>query len=183
MTDRVTVARPYALAAFDVAKAHEVNANWSDVLQVLAQMLQDTALQQFLHNPVVALAKRVDMLLDLLGDAKVAVDKTDLFRNFLTELAEHNKLLLLAEIAKLFKEAQAASAGKVQVQVVSATAVSSLQQEKIMQVLQQRLGQTPECEYVIDESIVGGMIIRTPDWVMDGSVVGKLNKLKESLSL
>jgi F-type H+-transporting ATPase subunit delta len=119
----------------------------------------------------------VSILADIAGDA-VTADA----RNFLTLLAENNRLMLLAEITVLFEELRAEAEKSMTAEVVSAKALTPEQEAKISDALKARLGRDITLETSVDESLLGGAIIHAGDLVIDGSALGKLNRLANAIN-
>jgi F-type H+-transporting ATPase subunit delta len=119
----------------------------------------------------------VSILADIAGDA-VTADA----RNFLTLLAENNRLMLLTEITVLFEELRAEAEKSMTAEVVSAKALTPEQEAKISQALKARLGRDITLVTSVDESLLGGAIIHAGDLVIDGSALGKLNRLANAIN-
>ena len=102
MAELITLARPYAKAAFERAKAQQALAEWAEVLNAAGQVAADEATRQLLTDPGLAEQKKADVILDCTGKS-VSEEQ----RNFLTILADNRRLALLPEIATLFNSFRA----------------------------------------------------------------------------
>lgn len=176
MAQAVTVARPYARAAFEAAQADNQVSAWLDVLTDLAQLVEQPQLQHYVNNPKVSAEDVLALFVDILGDRLNQQQQM-----FIQILCESRQVLLLPDIANLYTKAALSADSTITVNVCSALELSDAQKTKLNQALQKRLNQNVELHYQLDPEIIGGMIIRTDEWVMDGSVKGKLSQLKRTL--
>jgi F-type H+-transporting ATPase subunit delta len=177
MAEAITIARPYASAVFSIAQEKGELKAWSELLMVLAQCANDPQMQSIITSPAVSDEQVVSILADIAGDA-VTADA----RNFLTLLAENNRLMLLTEITVLFEELRAEAEKSMTAEVVSAKALTPEQEAKISDALKARLGRDITLETSVDESLLGGAIIHAGDLVIDGSALGKLNRLANAIN-
>ena len=176
MAEAITIARPYANAVFSIAQEKGELKAWSDLLAVLAQCVNEPEMQSIITSPAVSDEQAVGLLADIAGDLMTADAK-----NFLLLLAENNRLLLLADITVLFEELREEAEKSMTAEVISARELSSEQADKIAAALKQRLGRDITLSTSIDESLLGGAIIRAGDLVIDGSALGKLNRLANAI--
>ncbi|RJG12736.1 F0F1 ATP synthase subunit delta [Pseudomonas cavernicola] len=176
MAELTTLARPYAKAAFEYAQAHQQLANWSAMLGLAAEVSQDDTMQRVLTAPRLTSTDKATTFIEVCGDkfdAKV--------QNFLHVISENNRLELLPEIAELFELLKAEQEKSVDVDVTSAFALNEEQQDKLAKVLSARLGREVRLHAAEDATLIGGVVIRAGDLVIDGSVRGKLAQLAEAL--
>jgi F-type H+-transporting ATPase subunit delta len=169
-----TIARPYATAAFAVASAKKALPAWETFLQSAASITQDAAIQRLFVAPGSNQGSLVDLYCDLLKP-QLDTEKT----NFLRVLAENSRLTTLPEIARLFGEARTAAEKKITVTVTSAAALDKTYEARLVKALTQRLQREVELETAVDESLLGGVVVRAGDVVIDGSIRGKLLRLNE----
>jgi F-type H+-transporting ATPase subunit delta len=177
MSNDQMLARPYAKAAFEHAVAHHQLKAWLDFLQRGAQYLSDIRLVQYLKYPQTTHAQIYQCLSQLL--------KPVLFKNaenFLKLLIQNKRWVLLGSIAQLFKQLQFAKEGKLNVQVISAVKLTQTEIKTIKQQLTQRLNKKLIIENTVDPSLLGGVMIRIDDLVIDHSVRNNLTKLRASLT-
>jgi F-type H+-transporting ATPase subunit delta len=97
-------------------------------------------------------------------------------------LAENKRLVLLPEISLLFENLKANQEKSVDVEITTAFEISSDVSSKLAQALKDRLQREIKLATSVDQSLIGGAIIRAGDNVIDGSVRGKLSKLAESMN-
>ncbi len=177
MAEAITIARPYANAIFAIAQEKGELKAWSDLLAVLAQCVAEPEMQSIITSPAVSDEQAVQVLADIAGDLMTADAK-----NFLLLLAENNRLLLLTDITVLFEALRAEAEKSMTADVISARELTQEQADKISAALKQRLGRDVTLNTSIDESLLGGAIIRAGDLVIDGSALGKLNRLANAIT-
>ena len=176
MAELTTLARPYAKAAFEYAQAHQQLANWSAMLGLAAAVSQDDTMQRVLKAPRLTSTEKATTFVEVCGDKFDAQA-----RNFLSIVSENNRMELLPEIADMFELYKAEQEKSVDVDVTSAFALNDEQQDKLAKVLSARLNREVRLQASEDASLIGGVVIRAGDLVIDGSVRGKLAKLAEAL--
>ena len=176
MAELTTLARPYAKAAFEYAQAHQQLTNWSAMLGLAAAVAQDATMQRVLKAPRLTTTEKATTFIEVCGDKFDAQ-----VRNFLSIVSENNRMELLPEIADMFELYKAEQEKSVDVDVTSAFALNDEQQDKLAKVLSARLGREVRLHAAEDASLIGGVVIRAGDLVIDGSVRGKLAKLAEAL--
>lgn len=176
MAERTTLARPYARAVFDLAgKTKKARTHWSKQLGAIASVVQHPGIAPLLGNPRL----ETEDLAGLIIEAAGKLDEQG--ANLVRLLADGNRLSLAPEIASLYEDLRADAEKVVDVEVVAAKEVDEEQQKKLGEALKQRLGQDVRLSVRLDESLIGGAIIRAGDTTIDGSVRGKLARLSSAL--
>ena len=178
MAELATIARPYANAAFDIAKQDATLDQWSRMLTVIEGTSAHPTVQLLLDSPDMPANAKAFRLAEICGD-----ELDDRGKKFLQALADHDRLGLVAEIREQFEELRAQEEKSLDVQVISAYEMSDAQTEQMKSALSSRFEKDISIETSVDKSLIGGAIVRAGDVVIDGSVRGKLNKLSETLSL
>jgi F-type H+-transporting ATPase subunit delta len=102
--------------------------------------------------------------------------------NFIRVLHENRRLALLPEIARLYDELRAEAESRVEAEVASAFEIGDAQLKSIAAALKKRFGRDVTLTTRIDPSLVGGVVIRAGDLVIDGSVRGQLHALATHLT-
>lgn len=171
----VDTARPYAKAAFEYAKSHDTVESWAKALDYLTALMEVPSVQQFVATPRLPSERLAEVLLELSADLNAQQ------QNFLKLLVQNTRLAALPAIKYLFDEALATDQGQVQAELVTAEPVDALQVEQISKALSAKLGKTVTVNNTVDGTIIGGAIIKTQDWVMDGSLKAKLGELSKEL--
>lgn len=174
MADALSVARPYAKAAFDAAKADNQLSQWSYALKQLSIASQEKEMQALLKNPNISKEKCCELL------GIFANEKT--LQNFLHLLAEKNRLLLLPDVSILFEAMLAKESGYLALTVTSAFELSEVQQNDVQKKLEKQFNSPTKIEFDVDPALVGGLFVRSETWVMDDTILGKLKKLKTALN-
>jgi F-type H+-transporting ATPase subunit delta len=179
-----TIARPYAKAVFEEACQTKSLSDWGNVLRILQLAIEDKALSSLLKNPAVMPSDWIRLLTSLCEELAEQSVRTvsDHLANFLALLVESNRLNALSEIATLFHEFRLKEEGIVEVEMSSPFPVSDDVRAHFKTLLEKRFGATIQLQDTIDPSLIGGAVLRSGDWVMDGSVKRKLTRLSESLS-
>lgn len=176
MSSSETLARPYARAAFELARDAKSLGEWATKLDFAAALARDEKVRSLIANPRLSAAQLASLFLpqgEQTGSA---------FANFIATLAENRRLALLPDIADGFAAAKRAAEGVLHVRVRAAVAVDGAQAEALKQALAKRFGQRIELESVVDESVIGGAVIDAGDVVIDGSVRGRLERLAQTLT-
>ena len=177
MAEAITVARPYAQAAFLFANAQRTLKDWSEMLSLLAAITADAAMSEVIDSPHLTESQLADLVIEVAGD-----HINEKCANFVRVLAANGRLKLLPEIAALYEIQRRDAEGTVQAQMVTAYPASESQQAEIIASLRKRLGREVELSCSTDPELLGGAIIRAGDLVIDGSVRGKLQRLGAALN-
>ncbi|OGT61527.1 MAG: ATP synthase F1 subunit delta [Gammaproteobacteria bacterium RIFCSPHIGHO2_12_FULL_45_12] len=170
-----TIARPYALAAFDYAKSKKEIAAWKSFLESAAFMARQTAVQTLFDNPKVSSAQLFDLFQEILAPL-MNVER----HNFLQLLAQNKRFILLPDIENLFNAYYAALEKISTATVITAISVTEAYKLKLAQALTKRTQREVTLQCEIDPALIGGAIVHIGGKVIDGSVRGKLTRLLEN---
>jgi F-type H+-transporting ATPase subunit delta len=176
MAEKNTIARPYAQAAFSLAESHGNLKKWSDMLQLVADVASDDAMQVLIGNPSIDSDRLIDTFIGICGEG---LDQYG--QNFVRVLAENKRLDVMPEIAGLYEEKRAEAESTIEAEVTSAIPMSETQQAQLVAALKKRLGREVTLVTKTDETMIGGAIVRAGDLVIDASVTGQLEKLANTL--
>lgn len=174
MSQALTVARPYARAAFATAQGEGTLAAWSQALGFAAHAAADPRAAALLPNPRLLPTDAVALL--------APEGASESFSRFLAVLADARRLAQLPEIAGLFEELRAEAEHIVKAKVTSAAALPSAELDQIKAALKKRFGREIEVETAVDASLIGGAVIDAGSVVIDGSLKGKLARLQSALT-
>ncbi|MFP4647785.1 MAG: F0F1 ATP synthase subunit delta [Halorhodospira sp.] len=176
MAERSTLARPYARAVFELAgdDAAEREA-WSRRLAAVAEVVQVPQLASLLTHPRVTPEQLVAIICDAVSDLG------DRGRNLIRLLAENRRLQYAPEIARGYEQLRAEAEGILDVEVLSAQELDEAQRGRLTEALQKRFGREVRLQTRVDESLIGGAVIRAGDTTIDGSVQGQLARLSSAL--
>ncbi|SDK42322.1 F0F1 ATP synthase subunit delta [Microbulbifer yueqingensis] len=177
MAELSTLARPYAKAAFAYAQEASDLGGWSTALATAAAVSQSEKVGEMLENPQLTADERAEKFLSICSD-----DLSESGKNFLKLLAENHRLPLLPEIYELFEELKAQAEATLEVEVASARPLSEAQAQQLTQALSKKFGREVQLHSAVDESLLGGAIVRAGDTVIDGTVRGRLAKLAEAMN-
>lgn len=176
MAEFATLARPYAIAAYDIATASDRRDEWSQALMLLAQATIEPGVQDLIGSPSLSAAQKAHHIRVLLED-ELREDQ----RRFVAVLADNHRLELLPSIASEFEAMRAEDDKTLDVVLTTAIDLTPEEIREIVDALEVRFERTISATTVVDESIVGGAIVRAGDTVFDGSVRGKLEKMRDAL--
>lgn len=177
MAEATTIARPYAQAVFEIARdANRLN-DWSQALGVLSAIASSDDMSSVFGNPKFSTDELVELFVSVAGDKL-----DDNAKNLVKVLAENNRLVFLPEIAGGFETLRAEEEKTIKAEVISAKDVSESQKQALAAALKARLGRNVELSCRVDESLLGGAIIRAGDMVIDGTITGQLDKLASELT-
>lgn len=179
MSDSVTIARPYAKAVFNNALAERKLTEWSGYLCTLATVVQNALAVQFLTNPATTASQRSELLKEMVSLQSGKVDEQ--VGNFVDLLASNKRLLTLPDIMALYEAMRAEQEKTIIVNVSSFDELSSAQQQQLIETLGKRLQRQVKLNVTIDKELIGGAVIHADDLVIDGSVRGKIDKLRAGL--
>jgi F-type H+-transporting ATPase subunit delta len=177
MAELSTLARPYAKAAFEYARDKNELSQWSEQLATVAAVTLDSAMDAVLNNPSLTAEQQAQTLCDVCGDTLGAAA-----RNYVATLASNKRLALLPQINILFAQYKANQEKSVDVEVVSAFDLADVARDKLADVLGKKLEREVKVRTSTDSNLLGGVLIRAGDLVIDGSVRGRLNKLAEAMN-
>ena len=185
MADNNTVARPYAEAAFELANNTGSLGAWSAALTAAKDVLADGAAEKFLSSPSLTDSQRLAFLTGLMasvaGPDSVLSGTNEQGTNFLRVLLEYGRVGVLPEISERFEVLKANVENSVDVTIVSAVPLSADRQQEIVRALKARFQRDVNLSTEINESLVGGAVIRVGDVVIDGSVRSRLEGLASAL--
>ncbi len=171
-----TMARPYARAVFEQARAENAVAQWSEMLSLLAGAVQVPEVARVIRDPRVPSARLEEVLLDALGE-----HLSPSGRNFFRLLVARRRLSLLPLIAALYEEEREAWEGRSHVEVESAFELEPRFTQMLTGAMAKRLGREVDLSVAVNESLIGGVVIRVGDHVIDASLRGRLRELATSL--
>ena len=182
MAEDATIARPYAHALFDVANgtgaARDAQLDrWTGMLNFAAAAVTAEGVAEALSRPGATAEDKAGTLIGICGDAL-----DDQGRNLVQLLAQNKRLALLPEIAAQFEALRAQAQMTLDVEVVAAYPLQAKTQQQLTDALHKRFGREIKMTSRTDPSLVGGAVIRAGDTVIDGSVRGRLDKLREALA-
>jgi F-type H+-transporting ATPase subunit delta len=176
MAERITVARPYAEAAFALAREQNALPVWSEMLRTAAAVADDPQMQAALDNPKLSTADKEALFLSVCGERLNAEG-----RNFVRVLIEAERIGFIREIRDLFGTLRDADEGLARANITSAFPISDTELADLKGALERRFGKKIETTVSVDASLIGGAKIVVGDTVIDASIRGELEAMANHL--
>ena len=176
MSELATLARPYAAAVFKRAKEAASTAKWSDNLAFLAAVMVQPDMVNAVNSPKIG-GEKLDAL--IFGICNGHIDEEG--ANFVKLLLQNGRMTLLPDIASIYEEMRAEDEGYIEVEVVTAYPFEKDAQKKLSTKLEKNLKKKIHMNVTVDKSLIGGVLVRAGDRVIDGSVRGQLQNLRKAL--
>ena len=176
MADNTTTARPYANAVYDLASENSAIESWGDALANLAAVVADSQVASLLDDPSTGKADKGEILIQIMGDKL-----TDKQQNMVRLMAENGRLKLMPGVAEQFEVARAKAENIVEAQVTSAFELTPEQVSDITNTLKNKLGCEITLSTLVDETLIGGVVIKAGDTIIDASMKSQLDSLALSL--
>ena len=176
MAELLTLARPYAKAAFAYASEQNAIDNWSAALQLLSATVQDGAFSAYLNRPELTPAEQVSVFAKVLGE-----QQSTAVSNFLTLLADNGRLALLPEIEAEFEQLKSQNNNTVDVVIESAFPLTSVQEQLLANTLEKKFKVAVNVTVEVKPELISGVVIRAGDQVIDDSARNKLEKMRTRL--
>ncbi len=172
---KAPMAKRYAQALFSLAEAEESREAWLDDLAGIQEQMADSSVALFFGEPRVPAERKQE------AAARIAEGARPLVRNFLGLLAQRQATGSLPAIVSEYRRLLNERLGRAQAVVTTAAPISAEQRGR----LAASLGAMLDKEVVLDEredpEIIGGIVVRIEDRIIDGSVRSRLNGLRQSL--
>lgn len=175
MAETVTIARPYAEAAFRIAKEAGALGAWSGRLQRLALIARDPEMAEVIGNPNLSAEQVAQLVVSL------AEDNDAVLGNFIRVLADNERLSLLPEISTLFEGLKAGEEGVKEAVVQTAFPLADADLAALMPQLENHFKTRLTPTVVVDAELIGGVRVAVGDQVLDASVRGKLEAMAIAL--
>ncbi|MDI9243807.1 F0F1 ATP synthase subunit delta [Marinobacter sp. CHS3-4] len=176
MAELITLARPYAKAVFDAAQDQNAVDLWDQALAFAAKVAADPEVKKILAIPGLSEQRKAELFADCFEEPL-----PEALRNFLLILAENKRLALLPAVSDLFSFHRAELQRTVNLEVSTAFELTTEQQQKLIDALSKKLERKVELETSVDQSLIGGVMVRTGDLVIDASVRGKLARMAKAM--
>ena len=176
MAEISTIARPYAVAIFNLAKEEKSLSDWSAMLALMSSIVENKDIKLFIQDSKVLDVDREKVLLDICGNQ---INNSG--KNLIKLLVEYKRLLILSEITLVFESLKADDEGAMEAQIIMAEKPDEKMVENLINSLEKRFDKKIEGKVVIDKSIVGGTKIIVGDSVIDASVREQLDNLAYKL--
>jgi len=172
MAEIQTLARPYAEAVFELAKSSDALARWSEMLAFISAVAADENMQRLSNDPRLDRARFLELFLNICGK-----NVSDEGANFVHLLLENRRLSLMPEIVSQFEALKAEAEARLEATVVSAFPLEADQIKTLGNALKRKFGRDVNLTAQVDKTLLGGVVIRAGDLVIDGSLRGRLAEL------
>lgn len=176
MTELSTLARPYAKAVFELARDAGRFADWSAILGGLSEAIKDPSVAAAIGHPAVSKGQLSQALIDAIGPT-IGADGS----NLLHLLIDNGRLKLAPSIAAEYEALRAEAEATIDVEITTASVVEPARIAQLTDAVAKRLSRKLNVTTKVDESLLGGAVIRAGDLVIDGSAVGELDRLRQQL--
>jgi F-type H+-transporting ATPase subunit delta len=176
MSQPLTLARPYARAAFETASARNALGEWANKLAFAAEVAAEPQVRTLIGDPRIGPAELASLFLPEGEPGDSA------FANFLHLLADNHRIDALPEIAALFEQHKREAERILQVRVRTAAPIDADETARLKDALKRRFGRDIDLEQTVDPSVLGGAVIDAGEVVIDGSVRGRLHQLEAALT-
>ena len=177
MAEISTIARPYAVAAFKLAKEQNALAKWSEMLGFATAVVNDSQMSAYIQDPKVVSSDLEASFLKVAGD-----NLNENGKNLIKVLVEYGRLSILPEITFAFEELKALDEGTLDAHIIAASQPSPSEVQDLVKRLETKFGKKIEANVSVDPEIIGGIKIIVGDTVIDASVKGQLQNLSYTLT-
>ncbi|MBG7602000.1 MAG: F0F1 ATP synthase subunit delta [Gammaproteobacteria bacterium] len=174
--EATTIARPYAEAVFALANADGTLDQWSEMLDFVASLMQNSTMRRLVNEPS-QVKSQISELIVGIGADKLTTEEQNLVRL----LAENGRLQIASEIAQRYESLKNRERGVLDVDVATAFPLDEKELQSIATILKNKLGRDIRITSTQEPALIGGVVIHAGDLVIDSSVQGQLNKLANEL--
>jgi F-type H+-transporting ATPase subunit delta len=169
------IARPYAAALFDLAKAdNSIEAVEEGLDRLIALASESPDFARFLRSPVINAEEKLVAIHAVLERAKPHTTVGD----FIKVVAKNGRLFALPAIVAAFKNMAAGHRGEISADVTSAAPLSEAQVKSLAETLKSRIGKTVALNQYVDPSLIGGLVVKVGSQMIDSSLKTKLQAMK-----
>jgi len=177
MADLTTIARPYAEAAFRLAREKSAFDQWSGMLKLLDAVVQDERVARCIGDPKVSGEQLENLILGICGEQLDGAG-----RNFVQILVHNDRLTVVPSIREQFEQLRLEHEGVLEAEIHSAFAIDAPQIDQIVKKLEAKYQRKVRVEISVDPQLIGGVKIVVGDKVFDATVRGKLDAMSAALT-
>jgi F-type H+-transporting ATPase subunit delta len=177
MAEISTIARPYAVAAYHLAKENQALDSWSDMLGLMSAVASHDDMFAYINDPKVIDSALEENFLKVCGDKLTAHGQ-----NLVRILVEYKRMAMIPAIFSAFETLKAQDQGVLKAQIISATELSSAESSNLVEKIEAKFSKKIEANFSLDEEIIGGIKIIVGDTVIDASLKSQLQSLAYTLS-
>jgi F-type H+-transporting ATPase subunit delta len=172
-----STARRYAEAAFEIAERDDSMETWLAAFALAEERLTDPGVMRLLANPAIPASSRIEALGRIIGEEVRGTQ-----RNLLALLVRRGRFEQLPAVAREFRRLYRRREGIVEATVTSAATLDAAEATALRGRLEAVTGQRIELEQQVDPELLGGVQVRVGDQLIDGSVRGRLERLRNQLT-
>lgn len=169
-------AKRYTEAVFSIAREQGTFEQWQRDLDTLAQLMTEPGVRAVLESPNVDESRKEQLIASILTEAQP--EATNLARLLL----QRGRIGLVGEMAEVFREAALAELGIVVADVTTAQPLDKAGEALVRQRLTDLIGKQVEIRTHVDPEIIGGIVAKVGDQLLDGSVASQLRRLRDRMS-
>lgn len=173
--EKITIARPYATAAFEYALENKKIIEWKKIMHVIAIILKNKKIQNFIFYKNAEII--IEDFIHKIYDKKLHKD----FKNFIKILIKYNKLNIFPEIFIYFLKLYNQYYKITNVEIISACILKKKYTDILKKRLKEKLSKKIILNYKIKKNLIAGIIIRINDLIIDNSIKSRINNLKNYL--
>ena len=175
MSEYTAVARPYAKAAFDFAVGQGALDTWHQMLSFAAEVVQHSDVEVFLKSAA-SLTHQSDVFIGICGEQLDAHGQ-----NLIRVMAANERLKALPEVLRLFSIYREEYDKEVTVDITSAITLNDAQQANLVAALEKRLERKVKLNCSVEPSVIGGLIVKAGDVVIDSTLRSQIGRLASTL--
>jgi F-type H+-transporting ATPase subunit delta len=169
-------AKRYAQAVFELAKEQGTLDRWSNDLAILDSLASDPEVMAFFASPKQSEAEKLGVIDRALADSQPET------RRLGQMLVRRRRLAIIPDLVQAFNESVLKESGIAVADVTTAVPLDATGEEMVKAQLKSMIGQEIELRTHVDPSIIGGLVVRIGDNLIDGSVSDRLRRLHERLA-
>lgn len=177
MAEAITIARPYAEAAFKLARETKSLDRWSEMLRLLDIVVRDERVAVCIGDPNVTGQQLEGLVLGICGEQLDGAG-----RNLVQVLVHNDRLTVVPAIRTLFEQLKLEQEGMLETQIYTAFAIEAAQVEQLVRKIESKYQRTVRAEVSVDPQLIGGVKIVVGDKVFDATVRGKLDAMSAALT-
>ena len=176
MSEKNTLARPYAKAIFQLAKEKNKYQEWVMFFNVLINIVSNQKVLNLIKNPMIAASEKAQFIIEV-GEKSFNEREKELVRM----LAKNHRLLIVSAIRTLYEQYRAEEEQTLEVEVCSAVVLQEEQQQELTKVFRKYFNKKIKAQWTQDKELIGGFIVKAHDKVFDGSIRGQLKRLHREI--
>ena len=173
-----SIAARYATAVYEIAKDGKAVKSLETDLEALQSALGESEdFRALIHSPIYSRDEQVAAIAAIAKKMKLS----DTVANTLALMAQNRRLFVLPQLVSSLRDIIAAEKGEVTAEVTSAKALTKTQADKLAKTLKASTGKTVTLNTTVDESLIGGLIVKVGSRMVDTSIRAKLNSLQNAM--